>query len=692
LNHFFIFFKTYFMLKFKQFFFIFFIGLSTLNAQLSLVKDINSGSGDSPVARRSYVLGNSAYFPADDGVNNKQLWKSDGTSNGTVMLKKINPTGDANAKCFHNVGNTLFFIANDGINGEELWKSDGTEAGTKLVKDITPGSTKTAFYIPFGEEETFVNLNNKLYFIVDDIGLYVSDGTDAGTKLVGNYTGAYSLITHNGKLYFINDNTIYQSDGTSAGTKSLTGGTPRELHSTPLGIFYTEGSALWITDGTSAGTNEVLDASFFSNFDFTKTSVFYKNKFYFILDDDSGAGNQVWSSDGTKTGTKMLKKIATNDFDASFRYFTIANNYLFFLFNDENSSPRELWRTDGTEVGTIKLTTFDGGALNFITKADEPKEYKGKLYFFVEKGNNQSLYTSDGSVAGTKQEILIYDFPTFSQFTIGLLPLADRLLFSAKTLVNSSIGEEIWSYKPVLPPLVASISQTGTLKCNGDKTASLNVTVIGGATPYTYKWNSATISGNNPSNIGAGSYAVTITDGNGSTKSVSLVVTEPSAITITTTTTATASNQNTGTATAVAKGGTTPFSYVWNTTPVQNTAKALNLAKGNYIVTVTDANTCKTTQSVTIAVVSSTNEVAKQLGLSIFPNPASNNITLKMDINEGFEPVSYSILDILGQTVEQNTIQRNNLSIDVSGLANGVYLLRANFDNKIATLSFIVHR
>lgn len=681
------------MLKFKQLFFIFFIGFNTLNAQLSLVKDINVGFDDSPTARRSHIFANAAYFPADDGVSEEQLWKSDGTSSGTTMLKKINLKGDADPKCFHNVGNTLFFIANDSINGNELWKSDGTEAGTKLVKDITPGSDETDFYIPFLEEKTFVDLNNKLYFIVRDVGLYVSDGTDVGTKLVESYTDAYSLITHNGKLYFINDEVIYQSDGTSTGTKSLAGDFPRNLESTPLGIFYIDKDELRIIDGTSFSTKLVLKASFFSNFEFTKTSIFYKNKFYFILDNDDSLGSQLWSSDGTEAGTKMVKKIASNPFDASYRYFCIANNYLFFLFNNEDSSPRELWRTDGTEVGTIKLTTFDGGSINSINKADEPKEYKGKLYFFAEKTDKQYLYTSDGTIAGTKQEILIYDFPIFSQFTIGLLPLADRLLFSANTLVNNAIGEEIWSYKPALPPVTAVvISQTGVISCNGDKTASLSVSVTGGVTPYSYQWNPASISGNAPNNLGAGNYAVTITDANGTKKSVSSLIIEPAAITVTTTTTTTASNQSTGTATAAAKGGTAPFTYAWNTVPIQNTVKAINLAKGNYIVTVTDVNGCKAVQSATIAVTSSTNEVAKQLGLSVFPNPASNEITLKTSINEGFEPISYSIIDVLGQTVRQSTMQRNNLSIDVSGLANGLYVLHANFDNKIATLSFIVQR
>lgn len=296
---------------------------NTINAQLSLVKDINSGFSSFPSAQRSFILGNAIYFPANDGISGDELWKSDGTTNGTILLKNINAAAGSGAKCFHSVGNILFFIADDGINGEELWKTDGTSAGTKLVKDITPGSTNTEFKIPFLEENTFVDLDSKLYFIIANVGLYVSDGTDAGTKLVSNFPSAYGLTVHNDKLYLINSNTIYQSDGTNLGTKTLGAGgfIPRDLQSTPLGLFYNSNSELWLSNGTSSGTNLVTKFGFFASFDLTKSAIFYKNKFYFVLNDDTGIGKQVWSSDGTASGTKLLKKIATDKFSAGFRYF-----------------------------------------------------------------------------------------------------------------------------------------------------------------------------------------------------------------------------------------------------------------------------------------------------------------------------------------------------------------------------------
>src|SRR6185295_3573578 len=70
-------------------------------------------------------------------VHGQELWRSDGTAAGTVMLKDIKPgSASSNAGNLINVNGTLFFTADDGVHGNELWKSDGTVSGTTLVKDI----------------------------------------------------------------------------------------------------------------------------------------------------------------------------------------------------------------------------------------------------------------------------------------------------------------------------------------------------------------------------------------------------------------------------------------------------------------------------------------------------------------------------------------------------------------------------
>ena len=90
-----------------------------------MVKDINSGSSDS-MPYYLTAVGNTLFFAANDGTNGKELWKSDGTSTGTVMVKDLRSSGSSSPRSLTAIGNTLYFIANDGSNGYELWSYDTT--------------------------------------------------------------------------------------------------------------------------------------------------------------------------------------------------------------------------------------------------------------------------------------------------------------------------------------------------------------------------------------------------------------------------------------------------------------------------------------------------------------------------------------------------------------------------------------
>ena len=100
-------------------------------------------------------------------------------------------------KYLTNVNGVLFFSASDGVNGEELWKSDGTVAGTVMVKDIVPGGTSGSY------PRNLTNVNGVLYFVADYGGLWKSDGTAAGTVQVKDFgSDPESLTNVNGTFIF----------------------------------------------------------------------------------------------------------------------------------------------------------------------------------------------------------------------------------------------------------------------------------------------------------------------------------------------------------------------------------------------------------------------------------------------------------------------------------------------------------
>ena len=88
------------------------------------------------------------YFSADDGTHGREIWRTDGSAQGTSLFKDIRPGMGGSIPCeLVKLGKRLLFGAVTDDEGYEPWRSDGTNPGTRLLKDIRPGMLSST---PFG--------------------------------------------------------------------------------------------------------------------------------------------------------------------------------------------------------------------------------------------------------------------------------------------------------------------------------------------------------------------------------------------------------------------------------------------------------------------------------------------------------------------------------------------------------------
>ena len=137
------------------------------------------------------------------------------------------------------------------------------------------------------------------------------------------------------------------------------------------------------------------------------------------------------------------------------------------------------------------------------------------------------------------------------------------------------------------------------VSCFGGANGTINITANGGVTPYTYSWSNGSVQ-EDLSNLSAGNYAVTITDGNGCSTIGSYTITEPTlALSLTQTQTNVSCFGGTnGSLNITTIGGTAPYTYAWSNG--SNSEDLSNITAGTYSLTITDSKGCQTTGTFTI--------------------------------------------------------------------------------------------
>jgi ELWxxDGT repeat protein len=448
----------------------------------TLVKDISTTAqpADSMGGDPMFItLGDQLLFSGATRETGGELWRTDGTEAGTQLVKDINPGAGWSLNYYGTPTliqeNTLLFAADNGATGYELWRSDGTSAGTTLVKDTWPG-------VEGGYPGDFRTVGNRAFFSAQSFesrqALWITDGTPQGTIQLKSFTHLHSFVLQNNLSFFSasengNNIELWKSDGTPQGTVRVKDINPGAEGSNPVHLMAfradlvlfsaddgVNGEELWRSDGTDQGTHPVknihatgssspndlvpieltfdipgaYDAALFSADDGTtgrelwitdgfKTTELvtdtykgldssepfllamntcrcatYTRTCPFFAMTDKDHGRELWIADGER-GMVLLKDINPGQENSSINTLVRSGDTFYFSATDADSGA-ELWKTNGTPQGTQRVADIHAGK-----QPSNPYDltaFDGKLYFTANDGaRGRELWTTDGTPQGT---------------------------------------------------------------------------------------------------------------------------------------------------------------------------------------------------------------------------------------------------------------------------------------------------
>lgn len=425
------------------------------------------------------------------------LWRSDGTGAGTVMVEGFRE----GPKGMVALSERVYFSATgyDDV-GEELWRSDGTPAGTLLVVDARPGPESSY-------PRDLAVAGDRIYFSADD-GVHgrepwVSSGFITGNRMLADLNSLAGsdpaeLTAVGSTIFFsaagnLDGRELWRSEGTAATTVRVVdlavgelGGDPRNLHSLG-GLLYfgagdgVNGHELWRTDGSAGGTLRLTDLEDRSTTDSSAPSQLTAvgGRAFFLAGSDRGGGAQrLWQSDGTPGGTtatslpeRTSQLVPLGDtlllagqklwrygaapgaiepmpaLGLSFepRYFArLGDRLLFVAANTDEfvDYVSELWLTDGTDGGTAKVRRlqFNDPPAALTAVGEQVLFFQGFGY----TPDYAELWSTDGSAAGT--ELVKVIRPPMvpkdaSDYEREQVALGGRLFF---TIDDGVHGSELW--------------------------------------------------------------------------------------------------------------------------------------------------------------------------------------------------------------------------------------------------------
>ncbi len=315
-----------------------------------MILDIRPGAtGSDPI--RFFPVNGKLFFFANDSIHGDEPWMTDGTAAGTTLLKDINPgTASSNRRSGIGLDNDLeimngilYFAADEGNAYSQLWKTDGTTQGTQLVKNVCLICNQNN-----GALSGFSVIGNTMYFVAFST-TYKTDGTTDGTVLValapiGSETvSPKNMMAVGDYLYFFDwgtstlDQNLWKSDGTLVGTQMVydfpQGGS---ANTSPIigyndKVYFLSGERLWSSDGTTAGTQIMSDLLYANDIQFNKNTFFIWNDALYFKAQIASNQRFIYKTNGIPNDASVINTANYQATNLNTKvHFTNDENFIYF--------------------------------------------------------------------------------------------------------------------------------------------------------------------------------------------------------------------------------------------------------------------------------------------------------------------------------------------------------------------------
>lgn len=361
----------------------------------NLVMNLNPNYSAGSVPSNFTVFNGELYFTADDGTHGRELFKTDGSTITLVKDIKIG-TGSStnfsnNSLVFHEINGFLYFFAEDeNGQGSDLWKTDGTSTGTVKVLELNTNEST-------GQLKYFKKLNTDLYFqFIDSSGhkLIIKYDTVSNVQTTvlnvypPNVTSFYNYLTiYDNKLFTVANGNIYYTDGINSdfvnlgvtaissyneltvfnnqlifiGNSSIFGN--QDIYKCYYDIYDVEYKVELVYDFNAGGYNYLNPLSQSLTDDGIPYFTSLNNKLYFSAREQTspngGLVYQIYETDGITTQVAIPVTHSGSPTNRPIYWITANNNKLYFLMSGDNS-PEQLWEANPTNGNYTQVSFYTG--------------------------------------------------------------------------------------------------------------------------------------------------------------------------------------------------------------------------------------------------------------------------------------------------------------------------------------------